>query len=249
MHSIWSIVYEVRKTVHDSDTITYDDEQIVAVINNGIRFIRRTIADIYPEILISTAKGVLAPGDSSVELVNRPLRMIRVSAGNEVLSSVTEQDSDLIHRNMNLIYNNKEMIFSQTTKTRYKEKTLKATNFRHIPDDDGNGAPTMYYRTGLKTIHFWPVPQVETAYTIDTIDDIKEVTIDDDSPLLSDFDDFLLEYTSMRLSIGNEYDESQETQIMMNIYNQIRNLLAPPPPGIVVEGYWDRSVRHRGGYW
>lgn len=249
MHSIKSIVSEVRQTIHDTDSITYDDEQIVGVINNGIRFIRRTIADICPEILIATAKGLLPPGQDSVVLDKRPLRMIRVSAGSEVLSSITEKHSDMIYKNTKLIFNNKNMIYDQTTTTTYKEKTLQATNFRHVPDDDGSGNPKMYYRTGLKTIHFWPVPQKETAYTIDTIDDIEEVTINDDSPFISDFDDFLMEYTSLRLSIGNEYDESQETQIMMNIYNQIRNLLAPPPPGIAVEGYWSRSTRHRGGYW
>lgn len=249
MHSIRSIVSEVRQTVHDTDSVTYDDNQIVSVINNGIRFIRRTIADVCPEILIATTKGLLAPGQETVELTKRPLRMIRVSAGNEVLSSVTEKHSKMIRKNTDLIFNNQKMIFDETTTTTYKEKTLKETNFRHVPDGNGSGSPSMFYRMGIKTIHFWPVPQKETAYTIDTIDDIEEVTIDDDSPLLSDFDDFLMEYASLRLSIGNEYDESQETQVMMNIYNQIRNLLAPPPPGVVVEGYWNVSARHRGGYW
>ena len=248
MLSIKAIISSVRTTVHDTDAITYDDEQIVSVINNGIRFIRRTIADVCPEVLISTTKGVLAPGEDTVELAKRPLRMIRVKAGNEIMSSVTDKNSPLIRRNYNLIFNNKNMIFDETTTTTYKELTLQETNFRHVPDENGNGKPTMYYRTGLKTIHLWPVPKVETAYTIDTIDDIEEVTAEGNSPLLTDFDDFLIEYTSLRLSIGNEYDESQETQIMMHIYNQIRNLLAPPPAGIAVQGYWNVSQPRGGGY-
>ena len=89
---------------------------------------------------------------------------------------------------------------------------------------------------------------METLYIIDTIDDIDEVTIDDKSPLISDFDDFLMEYVSLRMAIGNEYDESQETQIMMNIYNQIRDLLAPPPVGVIVHEYWDGGSRKGGGY-
>ena len=233
--------------MHDSADITYDDDEIVTVINNGIRFIRRTIADVCPEMLISTAKGLLAPGQEVVELDKRPLRMSRVKAGDEIVSSVTEKHSALIRKNYNLIFNNKNLIYDQTTTTTYKERTLEATNFRHIPDGNGSGRPEMYYRTGLKTIHFWPVPTTETAYTIDTIDDIDEVTIEDNSPLLSDFDDFLLEYTSLRLSIGNEFDESQETQVMMNIYNQIRDLLAPPPVGVVVQGYYGGHSRRKGG--
>lgn len=243
-----TLVKRIRNTLHDRSDITYDDEEIIDVANNGIRFIRRTIADIQPEMLIETAKGLLPPGQDSVVLDKRPLRMIRVKAGSDILSSVTEKHSELIHKNKKLIYNNNNLIFDETTTTTYKEKTLGATNLRHIPDENGNGAPTVYYRTGIKTIHFWPVPQVETAYTIDTINDIDEVTIDDNSPLLSDFDDFLMEYTALRLSIGNEYDESQETQVMMNIYNQIRDLLAPPPVGVVVNEYWNGSRRRGGGY-
>ncbi len=249
MLPVKTIIKRIRATLHDSAAVTYDDEELLDVLNNGIRFIRRTIAEVRPEELMETTKGILAPGEDSVTLDKRPLRIIRVRAGDEIISSTTtDGESDLIYGNQKLIYNNQDLIYVEPiVDAKYKEKTLHATNLRHIPDDDGHGAPAAYYKTGLKTIHFWPVPQVETAYTICTINDIEELTMEDDSPLIDDFDDFLMEYVSLRLAIGNEYDESQETQVMMNIYNQIRDLLAPPPVGVVVDGYWGGGRRRRGG--
>ena len=250
MLPIKTILKRIRATLHDSDAVTYDDEELIDVLNNGVRFIRRTIAEIQPEILMETEKGVLSPGQSSVTLKERPLKIVRITAGDEVISSTTEEGkSDLIYKNQNLIYNNQDLIYAEPiVTTNYREKTLHATNLRHIPDEDEEGTPREYYRTGLKTIHFWPVPMVETAYTVDAINDIEELTADDKSPLISDFDDFLMEYAALRLAIGNEYDESQETQVMMNIYNQIRDLLAPPPVGVVVDGYWGGGRRRGGGY-
>jgi hypothetical protein len=248
---IKTIIKRIRATLHDSDAITYDDEELVDVINNGIRFIRRTIAEIHPETLIETKKGLLQPGEDSVTLDKRPLKIIRVRSGDAVITE-SEGESDLIYNNNEIIYNNQKMIYAEPIRTlsfaKGRQKTLRATNLRHIPDEDEQGRPLAYYKTGLKTVHFWPVPKVETVYIIDTIDDIDEVTIDDKSPLISDFDDFLMEYVSLRMAIGNEYDESQETQIMMNIYNQIRDLLAPPPVGVIVHEYWHGGSRKGGGY-
>ena len=246
MLPIKTILKRARATLHDSAEITYDDDELLDVVNNGIRFIRRTIAEVQPEMLIETTKGMLDVGVSSVTLDRRPLRIIRVKAGDEETNVVVDDYSDLIYRNKNLIYNNQTIIYAESTNRTFKERTLGATNLRHIPDEDGQGPPQLFYRTGLKTVNFWPVPQKPTAYTIDTIYDIEEVGINDNSPLITDFDDFLVEYTSLRLAVGNEYDESQETQIMTNIYGQIRDLLAPPPVGVVVDGYWN-GVRSRGG--
>lgn len=250
MLPVRTVIKRIRATLHDSDAVTYDDDELIDALNNGIRFIRRTIAEVQPEILMETEKGILKPGQSSVTLKERPLKVVRVTAGSDVISSTTEDgESDLIYKNQNLIYNNQDLIYvAPIVTTIYREKTLYATNLRHIPDMDRIGSPKEYYRTGMKNIHFWPVPELETAYTVDAINDIKELTIDDDSPLLSDFDDFIVEYVSLRMAIGNEYDESQETQVMMNIYNQIRELLAPPPVGVIVGGYWDSGQRRGGGY-
>ncbi len=245
MLPIKTIIKRLRKVVHDTDEINYDDEEILAVINNGLRFIRRTIAEVHPETLMTTVHGTLEPGEDTIELSKRPLQIIRVKSGDEVLKTVTTSNSPLIYRNSSIIYRNKNLIYATTVTKTYKQKRLTETNLRHIPDDMQPGPPRLYYKTGLKTVHIWPEPEQETGYTIDTIDDIEEVGLEDRSPLLDEFDDFLIEYGALRLAIGNEYDESQETQIMMQIHNQISRMLVPPPPGIVVNGYWGHR---RGDY-
>ena len=247
MLPIKTIMDRLRYIVHDTDNVNYDDKEILDAINNGIRFIRRTIAEIHPEILISTEQGVLAAGEDTIELSVRPLKIIRVRTGDELLKSTTTHFSPLIYRNSDIIYRNQNLIYARKVTDIYREHTLRETNFRHVPDDEGSGPVRMFYRTGLKTIHFWPQPQKLTVWTVDKIDDITEVGANDVSPLLSDFDDFLIEYASLRLSVGNEYDETQEQQITMNIYSQIRDLLAPPPPGVIVDGYWPTAKV--GGYW
>ena len=119
---------------------------------------------------------------------------------------------------------------------------------RHVINRYRSGTPRAYYRTGLKNIHFHPVPDKTTAYTITTIDDLDELTLTDSSPFITDFDDFVIEYAALRLSIGNEYDMSQEAQVMANITAQIQQLLYPPPPGYETHGYWDNTCRWRTDY-
>ena len=62
-----------------------------------------------------------------------------------------------------------------------------------------------------------------TKYTVITVDDIEELSLDDNSLLNTDFDNFLIEYANIRLSIENEYEVSQEQQVMANIYSQIHS--------------------------
>ena len=103
---------------------------------------------------------------------------------------------------------------------------------------DATGEPKEFYLTGTQTINFYPTPTEPTDYTIRTVDDIKELTWEDNSPLLTEFDDFLVEYAAIRLSVGNEYDMTQESQLMANIATQIQQVLIPPPVGIITRGYW-----------
>lgn len=101
------------------------------------------------------------------------------------------------------------------------------------------GKPTKFFLTGSQTVNFYPAPSSDTSYTIRTVDDIDELTWEDNSPLNTEFDDFLVEYATIRLSVGNEFDMTQESQLMANIAAQITQLLAPPPAGFVLRGYWE----------
>ena len=248
MLPIKTIMKTVRTAVHDSDAITYDDDELIDVLNNGIRFIRRTIMEIQPENLSETIVGELSAGENTVLIDKRPAKIVEITAGDNVKTSKTYKISDKIYRNYNPIFHNKTPIYAeQIVDKTYCEFPLRATNLRHVFNKSEEGLPREFYRTGLRTIHFVPIPVKTTGYTIRYVPDLDEFTIEDNSPLLTEFDDFLVEYCTIRLSIGNEYDVSQEQVVMGNIIAQIREMLFPPPPGVCVRGYWNNEPR-RGDY-
>ena len=204
MIPIKTAIKRIRGAIHDYQHINYSDAEILLVINAGLRFIRRTIADIQPEILMSEEKGILQGGEDTIQLEKLPLSIIEVTAGNSE-----------------------------------KQYKLYETNLQHLKNKKFHSEHAKYfYRVGLKTLKLFPAPKNETAYTVRKIDDFEELTLEDETPLLNDFDDFLIEYATMRLSIDNEYDATQEQQILSAIQSQIAQVLSPPPTGIVTKGYW-----------
>ena len=203
MLSVKTLARRIRQRLHDTDAITYEDEEILDCINNGMRFIRRAIADIRPALLMSESKGTLPKGVSSITLSRRPTKIINVTAGKPEKALEETEMAFAIH-----------------------EKT------------DTPGTPKEFYLTGTQTINFFPTPDAATPYTVRTVDDIAELEWEDSSPLNTEFDDLLIEYATIRLSVGNEYDMTQESQLLANIYAQIQTLLTPPPPGIITKGYW-----------
>lgn len=240
-----TLLKRVRRVVHDTDAITYDDEEIIDVLNSGIKYIRRTIADLRPELLTGeVVSGVLAAGDGSAVLPWRPLVFLYVRTGDEVLSSKELTNSDKIWHNWNRIYHNKTtMICSKYTVTKYRTRRIPEINVSQIHGDIvRDGQPETYFLTGAKTVNFYPIPTKETKYEILAVQDIDELTINDDSPLQTEYDDILVEYANVRLSIENEYDVSADSQVLSNIYQQIVKLLHIPPKGVTVQGYWGRPL-------
>ena len=240
MLPIKTILRRIRTRLHDSDGIAYDDAEIIDVINDGVRFIRRAIANIRPSMLVSIHEGILPGGTKNILLDVRPTKIIHVTAGNKVIKSETSYTSDKIYHNFNKIWHNRTKICTEVVTNTYSEKGLRQTELASVIGEKNNlsGVSKEFYLTGDKTINFFPVPETDTKYSILTVDDIEEITLNDNSPLNTEFDDFLVEYVNIRLSIGNEYDVSQETQIMMNIYSQIQQILMPPPSGTTVKSYW-----------
>lgn len=203
MLSVQTMARRIRQRLHDTDEITYDNEEILDGINNGIRFIRRMIAKYNPALLMSETGGTLEAGTKSVTLEKHPTKIINVTI---------DDDEKPLHET--------DIAFAVHAKSKTAEK------------------PTGFYLTGTKTINFFPTPTTETKYKILTVDDIEEIGWDGESPLLTEFDDFLIEYVTIRLSVGEEYDMTQETQLMANIVAQIQEILIPPPVGILIRGYW-----------
>ena len=239
MLKIATALKRIRTRLHDTDAITYDDDEIVDAINCGLRFIRRAIAEFQPEMLMQTLHGELQPGEYSVAFARAPTALIRVMAGEEVKETLVSYHSDKIYHNWNKIGHNHTKINTKTETVVYNERPLHSANVMRIRDFGETGQPCSFYRAGMAEIRLWPVPENVTAYTVLYVDDMDEVGLDDVSPLGTEFDDFLIEYAATRLSVGNEFDMSQEQQVMANIYGQIQTLLRPLPPGVDTTGYWD----------
>lgn len=249
MLPIATLVKRIRRMIHDPDSITYDDDEIVDTINNGIRFIRRTIADIRPEMLeADPVTGTLTAGTGRISLSTRPLKILCVRAGDEVKSSTELYYSQKVYHNRNLVFHNTTKIFSREIFTSYKTHAIDESSSMNITGDiDRTGNPEIFYLAGT-SINLYPVPQKDTFYHIQLINDISELSITDKSPLPNDFDDLLIEYANIRMSIENEYDVSQDSTVYSTIYQQIMNILHVPPTGIYSCSYWDSPTKPVGGY-
>ena len=175
-----------------------------------MRFIRRTIANMRPALLMSEVTGTLAAGTKSITLAKRPIKIINVTA----------------------------------------EKGLHETDIAFISprSSDATGTPREFFLTGSQTINFFPIPDTGIRYAVRTVDDIAELSWEDNSPLSNEFDDFLIEYAALRLSVGNEYDITQESQLIASIVAQINQILTPPPAGVLTQGYWGGRSK-AGDYW
>ena len=239
MLPIRAVIHRIRRAVHDDEQrINFSDGEILDVINAGLRIVRRSIADIQPEILMKTTTGILKPGEDEIHLKFRPMTIVEVTAGDKVLSKVEGYANKKIFHNHAKICGNKTPIYSRYEIKNFAEHKLDETNLQHIRERFLVGHPKCFYRVGMQTLKLHPRPRAETAYTVRTIDDIDELRFDDETPLLNEFDDFLIEYAIWRLSLDEEFDMTQEQQIIASISQQIAQILSPPPPGGTVRGYW-----------
>ena len=250
MLPVSTIVRRIRMRLHDLDNITYSDEGILDALNMALRFVRRCIADIRPSLLIETHEGMIEAGTRSIELPFRPLKVLHITVGDNIIKSETIDNSESVFQNYKDPWHNPTPIYTLKQVDTYREAGLNQTELAHVVKDDNDitGEPKEFYITGSKTIHFVPIPERKIKYSIMYVPDFEELTIEDKSPLLTDFDDFLVEYASIRLNISNEFDMTQEQAMMNSIYQQIQKMLVAPPVGFVANGYWQRRRSRRSDY-
>lgn len=118
----------------------------------------------------------------------------------------------------------------------------------HTVLDNKAGHPESYFLSGFRVINFYPIPDTNINYLVRVVSDLKLLSLADNSPFPTDFDDFIYEYVTIRSSMANEFDMSQESSLLSNIIAQlettIRNI--SNTSGISIDGYWDKS-RHKYG--
>lgn len=238
MLPISKISSRVRSLVHDNNSITYDDADILNAINGGIRFIRRLINQYQPEMLASPLiQGVLDAGENVVVLDVVPTKIIDMRAGSDIQSSTEKTNSAKIYQNKTRIYHSTLPLYSHYIDVVYSTRQITEIHRADIKNISITGTPYAYYRAGLRTINFYPIPDKATEYIIFLVADAAEVDMTGQSPFVNEYDDFLIEYAATRLSMGNEFDMTQETTLMSSIYDQITSSLTRSQPSMV-NGYF-----------
>lgn len=141
---IKEIIKRIRITIHDEDCINYDDRDVLNVINAGLRFIRRTIAEIQPEIIMTTTAGILQAGEDTIKLRHVPMKIIEMTAGDKILSATKNYAGKKIRSNFDKVFGNATHIYSQYDTTIFDERPLEETTFHHIQNRSAVGKPANF---------------------------------------------------------------------------------------------------------
>lgn len=199
--SVRDMILRVRTATHDQQEVGYSDMDLLMFINDGLRFARRTIMDIYPMFLVDMElEGELMDGE-------------------------------------NTIYSDR--LFSAIVDVRIDGERIGMINPRSIRNLNEVGKPRQYYTCGFNTIKVWPVPEDYHTYTVLAVGDMEPLRWDDETPIPNEFEDYIYEYVVTRASLTNEFDMSQEANIMSSVVQQITTALRSfMPPGIKPRSYW-----------
>lgn len=211
------VIERIRASTHDNDALDYTDQQLINYVNNGIRFVRRTMLAIDTLLLADTLTGVNEAA-SSEETEPVDLSVIKIPDG-----------------------------FSNIISVKVNGNTLRPINPRTITDIDMEGDAEFYYAIGFNNICLWPHPTGKVEYTVTYVPDLVILTdMDAEVPFTSEIIDFIVEYAVIRASMVNEFDVSQETSIMGAIVSQIESLFHNiNGHGVQTDGYWGSNKVRR----
>lgn len=240
--TVKDIIERIRASTHDNDKLDYTDEQFINYINNGIRFVRRTILAIDTYLLCDTVTGV---NELPTEEEEQPQENENVIIDDEATSSEEEAEP------VDLAVIKMEKPFSSIESVRVNGRTLRPINPRLIDEPDREGEAHCYFAAGFNNIHLWPRPTgPKVEYTVTYVPDLVILTeLEDEVPFNNDIIDFIVEYGVIRASLVNEFDMRQEAQIMGSIIAQMENLLhGINGRGVQTEGYWNDTTLRRCDY-
>ena len=108
---------------------------------------------------------------------------------------------------------------------RVDNKKLDTTTIDAIDDMTDTGRPEAYYLLGLTGLQLHPIADGAYAYSALYVPEYEPLTLVSTLPLPSDYDDVLTEYVSIRAQYRNEFDMSQEMQLMATLVDQIQTMV------------------------
>lgn len=201
MLSVKDMITRIRAETHDHQMAGFQDWEILMYINDGLRFIRRQIMDIYPSYLADIdMEGEIGEGENMLFLYKPVSSIIEVRIDGQIIDCI---------------------------------------NPRSIKKLNKQGKPKSYYLQGTQTLKLWPAADRAYAYSVVAVGDMERLTLEDETPLPNEMDDFVQEYAIYRMSMTNEFDMSQENNVMANIAQQIMSMLRDyTPPAVQMKSYW-----------
>lgn len=180
----------------------------------------------YTRIKINDTNAYRFTDEDMTNIVNEAIRFIRNIFIKEVPDMLVDPAIEgVLESGENSIQLTVQPV--QYTDVRCNGKLLHKTSIHSIRDLKRTGEPEFFVITGVSSIAVYPIPTQKTDYSIRVITAPVVVQNNDDvMPFPDDFNDSIIEYTAMRLSLIDEYDQSVEIQLLQQIQSNIINKLS-----------------------
>lgn len=230
------VIDRIRASTHDNDKLDYDDQQLINYVNNGIRFVRRTMLAIDTFLLANVLTGTKELPEETKETENPNVVIDGEATSTESITETADLSViDIPDR------------FSNVMSVKANGNVLKPINPRTITDIGMEGDPEYFYMVGFNKICLWPHPTDKVEYTVTYVPDLVILTsLDEEVPFSIEIIDFIIEYAVIRAGMVNEFDVSQESSIMGAIVSQIESLFHNiNGHGVQTDGYWGSNKVRR----
>ena len=91
--NIKDMIIHIRHAIHDEQMTGFADEEILSYINDGVKFLRRTIMDIYPFFLADIkVEGELEQGATDIDLGEKVTRLLDVHVDGRQIQPINPMD-------------------------------------------------------------------------------------------------------------------------------------------------------------
>lgn len=104
-------------------------------------------------------------------------------------------------------------------------KRIPRENLSSIKDITETGDIRRYVLLNGREILFFPIPQKEQQFMVSGVYDQPRLSLTSNTPYNSDLDNLILEYVILRAGIGDQFQMSQEMQLMQVIASQVERLI------------------------
>lgn len=104
-------------------------------------------------------------------------------------------------------------------------KRITRENLLNIRDINETGDIKKYVLLNGREMLFFPVPQKDQEYKVMGVYDQPRLSPTSNTPFNSDIDNLIFEYVILRAGMGDQFQMSQETQLMQVVAQQVEHLL------------------------